>query len=140
MGDTDQLRQVAWDVYASALLGMSYHPGTTRDKPNRMTVSEVAAIADAMLAERDRRFGPKPVNFTDPDFIEYHLREVRHFYGENSASDDVVKLCAQAADEMDRMLDDVSELAERFDAACMERNKALAERDEARRKLENTNG
>jgi hypothetical protein len=71
----------------------------------------------------------RPVAFVNPDFIEYHLRNVRRFYGGNSASDDVVKLCAQAADEMDRMLDDVSELAERFDAACMERNKALAERD-----------
>jgi histidinol-phosphate/aromatic aminotransferase/cobyric acid decarboxylase-like protein len=68
----------------------------------------------------------------DPDFIECYLRDVRRFYGENSASDDVVKLCAQAADEMDRMLDDVSELAERFDAACMERNKVLTERDDAR--------
>jgi hypothetical protein len=65
MGDTDQLRQVAWDVYASALLGMSYHPGTTRDKPNRMTVQEVAAIADAMLAERDRRFNIQWRNVND---------------------------------------------------------------------------
>ncbi len=56
MSDSNQLRQVAWDVYASAALGMSMHPGTTRDRPNRMTVPEVAAIADAMLAERDRRF------------------------------------------------------------------------------------
>lgn len=49
-------RQVAWDVYAAGVLSMSHHPGTTRDKPNRMTVQEIAAIADAMLAERDRRF------------------------------------------------------------------------------------
>jgi hypothetical protein len=56
MSDTDNMRQIAWDVYAAGVLSISYHPGTTRDKPNRMTVQEVAAIADAMLAERDRRF------------------------------------------------------------------------------------
>jgi hypothetical protein len=65
MSEQEHLRQVAWDVYASSVLGMSYHPGTTRDKPNRMTVSEVAAIADAMLAERDRRFNIQWRNFND---------------------------------------------------------------------------
>ena len=65
MSDQEHLRQVAWDVYVSSVLGMSYHPGTTRDKPNRMTVSEVADIADAMLAERDRRFNIQWRNFND---------------------------------------------------------------------------
>lgn len=49
-------RMVAWDVYASAALSMSLHPGTTRDKAQPRTMEEIAAIADALLAERDRRF------------------------------------------------------------------------------------
>lgn len=49
-------RAVAWDIYASSALGMSMHPGTTRDKAQPKTVEEIAAIADAMLAERDKRW------------------------------------------------------------------------------------
>jgi hypothetical protein len=49
-------RVVAWDIYASSALGMSMHPGTTRDKAQPKTVEEIAAIADAMLAERDKRW------------------------------------------------------------------------------------
>ncbi len=61
-GNEDFIRQaglsraVAWDIYASSALGMSMHPGTTRDKAQPKTVEEIAAIADAMLAERDKRW------------------------------------------------------------------------------------
>ena len=50
------MRAAAWDMYASAALGMSMHPGTTRDKARPLTVAEVCDIADTMMRERDRRF------------------------------------------------------------------------------------
>jgi hypothetical protein len=56
------LRASAWDMYASAALSMSLHPGTTRDKATPRTAEEIAKIADELLAERDRRYG---FNLTD---------------------------------------------------------------------------
>jgi hypothetical protein len=50
------LRAAAWDMYASAALSMSMHPGTTRDKAQPRTPEEIAWIADAILKERDKRF------------------------------------------------------------------------------------
>lgn len=50
------MRMAAWDMYASGILSMSLHPGTTRDKQTKMTIEEVANLADELLGERDRRF------------------------------------------------------------------------------------
>ena len=50
------MRQAAWDMYASGVLAISHHPGTTRDKAVPLSEKEIAVIADIMLAERDKRF------------------------------------------------------------------------------------
>lgn len=50
------MRAAAWDMYASAALSMSLHPGTTRDKAIPKTAEEIAQIADDLLAQRDLRF------------------------------------------------------------------------------------
>lgn len=49
------MRMAAWDMYASAALSMTLHPGTTRDKATPRTMEEIAKIADELLAERDKR-------------------------------------------------------------------------------------
>jgi hypothetical protein len=106
--NNDIARQVAWDVYAAGVLSMSQHPGTTRDKPNRMTVAEVAAIADAMLAERDRRF-------RDDDFIPR--------YPDMASVDAIAQQAAKS----------YADLHDRITVLMGERDRALAERDDARR-------
>ena len=140
MTDTNQLRQVAWDVYASAALGMSMHPGTTRDKPNRMTVPEVAAIADAMLAERDRRFSaPNRVLLDAAVVLESGLtpNEYARKHGLGDFKDDdfiprypdmvsVDAIAQQAAKSY-------ADLHDRITILMGERDRALAERDDARR-------
>ena len=59
MSDEEQLlktmRRTAWDMFYSAVVSMSLHPGTTRDAARPMTRAECARIADEMMAERDAR-------------------------------------------------------------------------------------
>ena len=57
--DIDQfllMRAAAWDMYASAALSMSLHPGTTRHEATPRTAEEIATIADQLITERDKRF------------------------------------------------------------------------------------
>lgn len=58
MSDIAQaLRASAWDAYVSCMLGFSKHPGQTKLDAKPMTRAEILAEADAMLLERDARFG-----------------------------------------------------------------------------------
>lgn len=56
------MRQAAWDMYAAAALGMAMHPGTTRDAAQPKTTSQIAAIADELIEQRDLRFGRVELN------------------------------------------------------------------------------
>lgn len=59
MSDSFQksMRATAWDAYVSCLLGFSKHPGQTKFDARPMTLDEIFATADAVLLERDKRFG-----------------------------------------------------------------------------------
>lgn len=54
------MRAVAWDMYASSILSMSLHPRALEcskcgSVSQTKSMAEVAAMADEMLAERDKR-------------------------------------------------------------------------------------
>lgn len=53
-------RRVAWDCFAASLLGLNNHPGQTKGDARKMTLDEIAAMADAMLELRDMRFKEIP--------------------------------------------------------------------------------
>ena len=53
----ENLRKLAWDAYFAGVMSISLHPGTTRDAATPRSVDVCAKLADAMLAERDKRFG-----------------------------------------------------------------------------------
>lgn len=48
-------RRQAWDIYFSSLMSMNNHPGTTHGRGEKRSVADVAAEADEMLRERDKR-------------------------------------------------------------------------------------
>lgn len=50
-------RLLAWDMYAGGVLSITHHPKNLEVNPNPLTIEQIAAIADAMLVERDKRFG-----------------------------------------------------------------------------------
>lgn len=53
--DEQTQRRLAWDCYYAAAMGMSLHPGTTRDAAIPRSPEKAAQIADDMLAQRDAR-------------------------------------------------------------------------------------
>ena len=52
----DLSRQQAFDSYLSAQIGMSFHPGTTRDAAKPRTLAEMVTFAKQALAARDALF------------------------------------------------------------------------------------
>lgn len=58
MNETEH-RRLAWDMFFSGVAGFQFHPGNPPEK--RLPLSELAALCDEMLAERDKRWlsGPQ---------------------------------------------------------------------------------
>lgn len=54
---------VAWDMYFSAVVSMSLHPGTSRENAVKRSLKECAVIADEMFQERSER-----------NFVSYQTR------------------------------------------------------------------
>lgn len=51
--DSVERELLAWDMYFSGLVGIQYHPGNPPE--NRMSLEDLAHIADLMILERAKR-------------------------------------------------------------------------------------
>lgn len=53
-GPQDEL--IVWDMYFAAICSMAVHPGYNRPDTEPLNIQQCGVIADAMLAERNKRW------------------------------------------------------------------------------------